>query len=81
MTSPGRSPKNFLPTFEFTTELVKKPETFTTPERIPVATFSDIFVTLFTLEEDTHFIERNKNKGGNKFIVCTNQHIMYCHKK
>lgn len=47
--SPGRRPKNFLPTFEFAMELVKNPETLTTPERTPVATFSVILVTLLTL--------------------------------
>ena len=49
--SPGRRLKNFLPTVEFTIELVKNPETFTTPERIPVATFSDIFVNFLTLNK------------------------------
>jgi hypothetical protein len=49
--SPGRRPKNFLPTFEFTTELVKNPETLTTPERTPVATFSVTLVTLLTLHK------------------------------
>lgn len=47
--SPGRRLKNFCPTLEFATVLVKKPETFTTPESIPVATFSDIFVICLTL--------------------------------
>ena len=50
--SPGNRLKNFLPTFEFTIELVKNPETLTTPERTPVATFSDIFVN-FRSEEHT----------------------------
>lgn len=49
--SPGRKPKNFLPTLEFATEPVKNPETFTTPERTPVATFSVTNVTLSTLQE------------------------------
>lgn len=48
-TSPGRSLKNFFPAFEFATELVKNPETFTTPERTPLATFSVILVTFLTL--------------------------------
>ena len=47
--SPGRRPKNFLPTFEFATELVKNPDTFNTPQRSPFATFSVIFVILLTL--------------------------------
>lgn len=49
--SPGNRLKNFLPTFEFTIELVKNPETLTTPERTPVATFSDIFVSFLTLKK------------------------------
>jgi len=49
ITSPGRKLKNFFPAFEFTTEPVKIPDTFTTPERKPVATFSVILVTLLTL--------------------------------
>lgn len=48
--SPGRRLKNFLPTVEFTIELVKNPDTLTTPERIPRATSSDIFVSFFTLK-------------------------------
>lgn len=47
--SPGRRLKNFFPTLEFTIELVKKPDTFTTPDRTPFATFSDIFVSVLTL--------------------------------
>uniref|UniRef100_A0A2P2J9N4 Uncharacterized protein n=1 Tax=Rhizophora mucronata TaxID=61149 RepID=A0A2P2J9N4_RHIMU len=47
--SPGNRLKNFLPALEFTIELVKNPETFTTPERIRTATFSDIFVNFLTL--------------------------------
>ena len=49
--SPGRRLKNFLPTVELTIELVKNPDTLTTPESIPFATFSDIFVSFFTLKE------------------------------
>lgn len=48
--SPGRRLKNFLPALEFATELAKNPETLTTPESIPFAIFSDIFVNFFTLE-------------------------------
>lgn len=50
-TSPGKRPKNFLPTFELATELVMNPETFTTPDRTPMATFSVTFVTLLTLQK------------------------------
>lgn len=49
--SPGRRLKNFLPALEFTIEPVMKPDTFTTPERIPVATSSDIFVSFLTLKK------------------------------
>lgn len=49
--SPGRRLKNFLPTVEFVIELVKNPETFKTPERIPEATFSDLFVIFLTLHK------------------------------
>ena len=49
MISPGKRPKNFFPAFELATELVMSPETLTTPERTPVATFSVICVTLLTL--------------------------------
>lgn len=52
--SPGNRLKNFFPALEFTIELVTSPETLTTPERIPVATFSDILVNLFTLEISQH---------------------------
>lgn len=48
--SPGMRLKNFLPTAEFTIELVKNPDTLMTPERIPRATFSDIFVSFLTLQ-------------------------------
>ena len=48
--SPGIRLKNFLPTLEFTIGLVKNPETFTTPVRIPRATPSDIFVNFLTLQ-------------------------------
>ena len=47
--SPGRRLKNFFPGLEFTTELVTNPATFNAPDKTPVATFSDIFVTFFTL--------------------------------
>lgn len=47
--SPGSRLKNFLPTFEFVTELVRNPVTLTTPERTPFATFSVILLTLLTL--------------------------------
>lgn len=47
--SPGRRLKNFWPTLELTIELVKNPDTLTTPERIPAATSSDIFVNFLTL--------------------------------
>lgn len=50
MISPGRRLKNFCPTLEFATELVKNPETFTTPDSNPVATDSDIFVNFLTLQ-------------------------------
>jgi len=50
-TSPGRSLKNFFPAFEFATELVKNPETFTTPVRTPLATLSVILVTFLALYE------------------------------
>lgn len=50
-TSPGRNLKNFFPAFEFATELVKKPETFTTPVRTPLATLSVILVTFLALYE------------------------------
>ena len=49
MISPGRMLKNFLPTFEFTTVPVIVSDTFITPDRMPVATSSDIFVIFFTL--------------------------------
>lgn len=49
--SPGSMSKNFLPTLEFATELVKNPETLITPDSTPVATFSVIFVTLLTLNK------------------------------
>lgn len=48
--SPGIMRKNFFPTMEFATELVKNPETWRTPERTPIATFSVILVTLLTLK-------------------------------
>jgi len=48
-TSPGRKLKNFFPAFEFASELVKYPETFTTPVRTPFATLSVIWVILLTL--------------------------------
>lgn len=57
--SPGRRLKNFLPAFVLATELVKNPETFTTPERTPVATFSVIFVTLLALHKITKPIYYN----------------------
>ena len=41
-----------MPTLEFTIELVKNPDTFTTPERITVATSSDIFVSFLTLKSN-----------------------------
>ena len=47
--SPGRRLKNFFPALELTTELVKNPDTLTTPESTPVATFSDIIVNFLTL--------------------------------
>lgn len=50
--SPGRRPKNFLPAFEFATLLVKISDTFTTPERTPLATFSVLFVILLTLQDN-----------------------------
>lgn len=53
MISPGKRPKNFFPAFEFATEPVMNPETLTTPERTPVATFSVICVTLLTLYTET----------------------------
>lgn len=48
-TSPGRRLKIFFPAFEFATELVKNPETFTTPVRTPLATLSVILVTFLAL--------------------------------
>lgn len=50
MISPGKRLKNFCPTLELTIELVKNPDTLTTPERIPVATFSDLLVNFLTLK-------------------------------
>lgn len=35
--------------------LVKNPDTFTTPESMPVATFSDIFVIFLTLYQLLHY--------------------------
>ncbi|KAF5756274.1 hypothetical protein HanXRQr2_Chr17g0812701 [Helianthus annuus] len=49
MISPGRRLKNFFPGAEFTMAPVKNPDTFTTPERSPIATLSDILVSFFTL--------------------------------
>lgn len=70
MISPGRSLKNLFPGTEFTIALVKNPDTFTTPESSPVATFSDIFVIFFTL---------NNTKSQN-FQICTNPTTLYrCH--
>lgn len=51
--SPGKRPRNFFPAFEFATEPVIYPETLTTPERTPVATFSVICVTLLALYIET----------------------------
>lgn len=53
--SPGNKPKNFFPIFEFAMEPVKNPVTFTAPERTPDATFSVIFVTLFTLRRTSQW--------------------------
>lgn len=50
MISPGKRLKNFCPTLELTIEFVKNPDTLTTPERIPVATFSDLLVNFLTLK-------------------------------
>lgn len=52
--SPGRRLKNFFPIEEFTMELVKNPDTLTTPERIPRATFSVVFVNFLTLISTKH---------------------------
>jgi hypothetical protein len=77
ITSPGNRLKNFLPALEFTIGLVTDPETLTTPERIPTATFSDIFVKFFALQisQDKIIfqfvlldIESPKSKRGNKHI-------------
>uniref|UniRef100_A0A7C9CJR3 Uncharacterized protein n=1 Tax=Opuntia streptacantha TaxID=393608 RepID=A0A7C9CJR3_OPUST len=48
-TSPGSRRKNLFPIFEFANELVKNPETFTTPVNNPFATFWVLIVILFTL--------------------------------
>jgi len=55
-TSPGRRLKIFFPAFEFASELVKYPETFTTPVRTPFATLSVISVILLTLYKNQLFI-------------------------
>lgn len=50
-TSCGKNLIIFFPTFVLAIELANSPVTFTTPERSPVATFSVILVTDFTLKE------------------------------
>lgn len=42
-------PMTFFPTLEFATEREKYSETLITPVKTPVATFSDIWLTAFTL--------------------------------
>ena len=64
--SPGRRLKNFLPTLEFTIELVKNPDTLTTPERIPVATFSDILVNFLTLKCTQYPLNAATNEQANR---------------
>lgn len=48
-TSPGRRLKNFFPTLELAIEFVMNPVTLTTPERILVVAFLDMFVIFLTL--------------------------------
>jgi hypothetical protein len=62
--SPGSRLKNFFPAFELAIELVKWPVTFTTPDSIPVATFSDIFVTFLALPAN---IRNTKMRQHNQF--------------